>query len=263
LNSLAYKEERSTYLEVRFKIELAEVPDPYLLRRVYDFLSSRRPSLLWDDDIASGVIGDLDLTPIQELLRIGDLLHPGPVFNKLLTGNYRRYDSLIEVSKIKLASCPHFIDDIDLAVIARWSSHSETSIDKKARDIQAKLVEANSQLPSDIPGVIHIGFEALEGDVVGQRRYDKIVARANAFNPAGSRLEFICCHYFAPETTPKETWAIDETIHWTSNYRRQHDCPLQDTLLLLPESEGPTRKGVHWDGLGPTLPGRRPTAKFE
>jgi hypothetical protein len=54
---LAHKEKRSTYLEVRFKIELADVPDPYLLHRVYDFLHSGRPSLLWDDDIASGVIG--------------------------------------------------------------------------------------------------------------------------------------------------------------------------------------------------------------
>ena len=106
-------------------------------------------------------------------------------------------------------------------------------------------------LSSDIPGVIHIGFEAVSGDLVEQRRYDKIVARTNAFDPAGSRLEFIYCHYFAPETTPEEPWAIDETIHWISNYRRQRDRPLRDTSLLLPE--GPTRKGVHWDGLGHQL----------
>ena len=130
---------------------------------------------------------------------------------------------------------------------------SEAAIDKKARDIQAKLVEANSQLPSDIPGVIHIGFEALAGDDVEQCRFDKIVARANAFDPAGSRLEFIYCHYFAPETTPEEPWAIDETIHWIRNYRRHHNRPIRDALLLLPESEGPTRKGVHWDGLGHQL----------
>jgi len=205
------------------------------------------PSLLWDDDIASGVIGDLDLTPIQESLKTGYLLHPGPVFNKLLTGSYRRYDSMIEVTRVKHTTNPHFIDNLDLAVIARWSSLSEAAIDKKARDIQAKLVEANKQLPPDIPGVIHIGFEALSGDEVEQRRYEKIIDRVRHFDRAGSRLEFIYCHYFAPETSPEETWAIDETAQWIGV--RETDHPLPSGMLLLPEKEGSSRPGVHWDGL--------------
>ena len=88
------------------------------------------------------MIGDLDLTPVHESLNNGFLLHPGPVFNKLLTGSYRRYDSLIEMGRVKFARCPHFIDELDLAVVARWSSLSEAATDKKARDIQVKLVEA-------------------------------------------------------------------------------------------------------------------------
>lgn len=189
------------------------------------------------------------MSPIQEALKTGYVLHPGPVFDKLLTGSYRRYDSLIEVSRVKFAQCPHFIDELDLAVVARWSSLSEAAIDKKARDIQTRLVEANSQLPTDVPGVIHVGFEALSGDLVEQRRYDKIVSRVNAFDPAGSRLEYIYCHYFAPETTPEETWAMDETFHWISNYRRRNSRPLRDVMLILPENES-TRRGVHWDGFG-------------
>lgn len=53
---LTHHEKRSTYLEVRFKIELMNVPDRYLLDRVYDFVKSKIPSLLWDDEVASGVI---------------------------------------------------------------------------------------------------------------------------------------------------------------------------------------------------------------
>lgn len=251
---LTMHEKRSTYLEVRFKVELFEVPDRYLLERVYEFVHSNTTSLLWNDNISSGVIGDLDLTPVRESLKIGYLLHPGPVFNKLLTGSYRRYDSLIEMSKVKHAVCPHFIDEIDLAVVARWSSQSEAAIDKKARDIQAKLVEANKQLPSDVPGVIHIGFEALSGDIVEERRYQKILARAREFDRAGSRLEFIYCHYFAPETTPDETWAIDETFQWIGTDWRQNKRPLRDLMLLLPEDEGLGRTGVHWDGGGSMHP---------
>lgn len=228
-------------------MELKDVPDLYLLHRTKQFVKSGMPSLLWDDDIASGVIGDLDLTPIQESLKTGYLLHPGPVFNKLLTGSYRRYDSMIEVTRVKHTTNPHFIDNLDLAVIARWSSLSEAAIDKKARDIRAKLVEANKQLPPDIPGVIHIGFEALSGDEVEQRGYEKIIDRVRHFDRAGSRLEFIYCHYFAPETSPEETWAIDETAQWIGV--RETDHPLPSGMLLLPEKEGSSRPGMHWDGL--------------
>ena len=66
---LVQKEQRSTYLDVRFKIQLAAVPDDYLLRRTIDFLKSGMPARLWDDHVGSGVIGDLDLNPIQEVLK--------------------------------------------------------------------------------------------------------------------------------------------------------------------------------------------------
>jgi hypothetical protein len=230
---LAEVDQRSTYLDVRFKIELKEVPDLYLLHQTKKFVKSGMPSLLWDDDIASGVIGDLDLTPIRESLKTGYLLHPGPVFNNLLTGSDRRYDSMIEAVRMKHATNPHFIDDLDLAVVARWSSLSETAIDRKARDIQAKLVEANKQLPPDIPGVIHIGFEALSGDVVEQRRYEKIIDRVRNFDRAGSRLEFTYCHYFAPETSPEQIWAIDETAQWMGIRETDHPLPRPHVRLSM------------------------------
>jgi hypothetical protein len=83
--------------------------------------------------------------------------------------------------------------------------------------------------------VIHIGFDALSGDLVEKRRYDRIMSRVNAFHPGRSRLEYIYCHYFAPETTPDEPWAIDETVHWISNHRRQSSRPLRDVMLVLPK----------------------------
>jgi hypothetical protein len=84
---LVKNEKRSTYLNVQFKVELHDAPDQYLLDIVSEFIDSSLPSLLWDDAIARGVVGDLDLSTIQESLKTGCLLHPGPVFNKLLTGS--------------------------------------------------------------------------------------------------------------------------------------------------------------------------------
>lgn len=240
---LAKELERSTYLEVRFNIELAKVPDDYLLNKVLDFIDSGLPSMLWNDEISSGVVGDLDLEPIQVSLKTGYLLHPGPVFNKLLTGSYRRYDNLLTTFVGKHAQNPHMIDELKLAVAARWSSLSPDAIEKKARDINRKLADANDQLPKDIPGVVHIGFEALSGDEVEQRRYEKIIARARAFDRKESGLEFIYCHYFAPESSPEETWAIDETLQWIGV--RPGQRPLDEVMLILP---GEPTGGVHWHG---------------
>ncbi|MDI7774698.1 hypothetical protein [Asticcacaulis sp. EMRT-3] len=244
--ALALQEQRSTLLTVRFNVELNDVPDTYLSVKVGQFIKSGLPAWIWHDGIGVGILKNLDLGPIQESLKKGYILHPGPVFNKTLTGSYVRYDSLVSVLRMKYAPNPHFIDEIDLAVLARWSSHSEAAIEKKARDIQSKLVEANSQLPTDAPGIIHIGFEALSGDDVEQRRYEKIIQRVRSFNPAQSKLEFVYCHYFAPEAPVETAWAFDETFQWHAPHNGSR--PLEDVLLVVPENNGGPRHGVHWDG---------------
>lgn len=244
---LARREQRSTYADIRFKVEIAKVPQRYLAQRVLNFIETHTPSSqLWDDDIASGVIGDLDLSVIQESLKTGYLLFPGPVFTKLLTGSYRRYDSQLGLHRLKFSPSPHWVDDIDLAVIARWSSESQEAIDRRARDIHNKLVEANRQLPGDVPGIIHIGLESLSGDVVERRRFDKIMKRVIEFDPMNSGLAWLFCHYFAPEASPEEVWAMDETVQWMSSGR--YPCPIQSKLLLLPNDNFKGREGAHWDG---------------
>jgi hypothetical protein len=167
------------------------------------------------------------------------LLHPSSKFTQLLTGSYQRAESMLSMMRVKPASNPHFVESVDSAVVCRWVSHSEEAIDKKARDIMKRLSDANSQLPADIPGVVHIGFEALGADLIEQRRYEKIIDTARRFDPGNSGLEIIYCNYFAPDPAPDEVWAIDETVQWIGKGR-----PLIDGRLLPSESAG--RMGVHW-----------------
>ncbi len=237
---------RSIYANVDFSVELGDVPDDYLFRHVAEFLRSGKDSSLWSDDCASGVIGDLDLEPLQTALEDGYILYPGPVYNKLLTGTYFRYDELNTLQKVKHAENPHFIDEVDQAIVLRIRSLSEGAIEKKARDFKRKLVEANRQLPVDRPGVIHIGLEALGDDRIEHRRYEKIMKTINDFDPKGKPLSFIYWHYFAPEASPEETWAFDETFQWRGI--REEKRPLSLTSLVLPhQAEG--RDGMHWDGV--------------
>jgi hypothetical protein len=146
--------------------------------------------------------------------------------------------------RAKFAKNPHFIDEVDLAIVARWSSVSDQAVEKKARDILKRLAEANQQLPLDAPGVVHIGFEALGADAIERRRYEKIMDTTRKFDRGRTQLQYIYCHYFAPEASPEETWAIDETVQWLGIHPDRR--PLKAGHLLPSDSTG--RSGVHWDG---------------
>ena len=236
---------RSVYLKVDFKLEMQDVPLNYLVDIVTKYLRMSERSFLWDDSFGQGVIGELDLEPLQEALKQGYIMYPGPVYSKLLTGSYQRYDSMNVVHKVKFAENPHYIDEIGQAIVARWSSHSSQAIEKKARDIKRKLFAANKQLPDDKPGVIHIGIEALGADEIEARRYEKIMETINDFDPMGKPLSYVYWHYFAPEASPEETWAIDETFQWRGIGSLTR--PLKVTSLILP-SDSVGRVGMHWDG---------------
>jgi hypothetical protein len=135
---------RSVYLKVDFKLEMQDVQQNYLVNIVRKYMRMSERSFLWDDTFGRGIIGDLDLEPLQEALRNGYIMYPGPVYSKLLTGSYQRYDSLNVLHKVKFAENPHYIDEIGQAVVARWSSHSSQAIEKKSRDIKRKLFAAKS-----------------------------------------------------------------------------------------------------------------------
>ena len=236
-------EQRNSILDVNFKVELSEVPESYLLEKVQRFLRRYLTAFMWNDTIAQGTISNLDIEPVRTALEKSYLLHPSPQFTKILTGGYRRDDSMLSMYRVKYASNPHFIDELDLAVVARWGSLSEEAVDKKARDILKRLSEAADQLPPDVAGVAHIGFEALGAGEIEQRRYEKILEVARKFDRGTSQLEFVYCHYFAPDPTPEETWAIDETVQWLGVSPKGR--PLENGQLLPPEHGG--RSGVHWD----------------
>ena len=124
---------------------------------------------------------------------------------------------------MKPAKNPRWIEDCTLAILIRWESEMPAAIDAKARDILRKLAEATEQLPEDKAGIIHIGFEAVDGDEVEKARYEKIIRSIFSFDPRSKRLEYVFCHYFVPESPPDQAWAFDETTQW---------CGIRPTLPL-------------------------------
>lgn len=216
----------------------------YLRDKVHRWLDSGQDRLAWDDAIASGSIGTLDLRPLQVVLSKDLVLGSSHRILELLTGRYVRNARYRTLLRTVPGENPRYVDACDLAVVLNWESLSEAALDKKARDIRKNLSNATSQLPDGRPCVVHIDFEAVEGDRVERLRHEKILATARQFDPGDKELEYIYCHYFVPESPPNESWAFDETTQCCAVHATQ-ERPLGKCFLVLP-SGATDRAGPHW-----------------
>lgn len=224
---------KSAFGSVDFKIPLSDVADRYLIDKVGEWLASRSPSRLWDDDVASGVVGDLDLAPLQAALQDNEILAAGSLVIKLLTGRYRRHESHLQAIKFRSDSSPRLMSECDQAVILRWKCSAEGSVNAKAKDVVAKLAQALDQLPNDRPGIIHVGLEAVEGDASEAKRIERVLSSLERFDPRNKPLQFIYVHHFIPDSPPEGGYEFEERVDWrriTGTATR----PLQPEMLIVP-----------------------------
>lgn len=236
--------ERSTLCKVSFHRELKTVPTDYLKAKVLEWLASGKKELAWSDATADGQIAVLDLRPLQKVLSSDLVLGSSHRILELLTGRYVRNAKYQTLLRTKPGDNPRYVKACNLAIVLNWESLSESAIDSKARDIRKKLSEANTQLPDGRPSIVHIGFEAVEGDKVERLRHAKILATAREFDAGEKQLEYIYCHYLVPESPPDECWAFDETTQWCPICPSEAK-PLDNCFLVLP-SGAHNRQGPHW-----------------
>lgn len=235
---------KSAICTVNFKIVLDEVPKDYLIGVVKRWVASGQANQLWDDAVARGSIGEPDLEPLQQVLVNEDIMTASTRMKQLLSGSHKRNQNFNQVIRSKAGENPRYTTACDLAIILRWETSAQGSIDAKARDVFRKMVEATRQLPDDRPGIVHVGFEAVEGDQVERRRHAKIIENAATFDPEGKPLEWLYCHYFVPESPPDIMFNFDETTQWCG-VRPTRPRPVEKLFLIVPE-EGEYREGPHW-----------------
>ena len=207
-------------------------------------MSSKKKELAWSDSTAVGHIAVLDLRPLQKVLSNNLVLGSSHRIMELLTGRYVRNANYRTLLRTIPGDNPRYVESCDLAVVLNWESLSESALNSKARDIRKKLSEAIPQLPDGRPSIIHVGFEAVEGDRVERLRHTKILTTARKFDPGDKLLEYVYCHYFVPESPPDESWAFDETTQWCA-IRPTQPRPLDKGFLVLPSSAN-DRQGAHW-----------------
>lgn len=242
---------RSVLASVEFHVPLASVPDDYMTKKIAAWLASGEQKIWWEDEYGRGQVGDLDLRPARRVLRDNMVLANGTRFRELLTGRYLRHQSAVSFNRIKPADNPRYIDDCDFAALFEWTPMAEASVSGRARDVLRKLVDGNGQLPRDRPGIIHVGFEAVDGDHVEQLRYHRIQESLKTFDPKGVPLEFAYVHFLSPESPPDQAWAFDET-RIVSPIRPTGPPPLPDGFLIMAPNST-TREGPHWVKAGAKL----------
>lgn len=235
----------STFAQVEFLVPLADVPDDYLTQKTRAWQITPEMAFEWQDEYGRGKLRPLDLRPLRNELADNLILNGSTRLAQLLTGRYKRHQAMISSLRIKFADNPRYIEDCDYATILEWTPLAPASISGRARDVLRKVADGLGQLPKGRPGIIHVGFEAVDGDAVEQLRYQRIVASMGEFDPREIPLEYVYSHFLAPESPPDQGWAYDETTDWRG-IRPTAPRPLIRPFLVLDE-RAQQRLGGHWE----------------
>ena len=114
-----------------------------------------------------------------------------------------------------------------------------------ARDIRAHLADAVRQLPHDLPSVVHVGLETLDGVAVEAERYRRIFNTVSRFDVSGKPLSWVFCHLFQSYAPPDQGWVLDETVYYFATASMLGKTPLEHFAVIVPETEM-SSSGVHW-----------------
>lgn len=226
--------------------ELNTIPDDYFLQKARKWLAAG--AILpfnWSDRYSEGKLERLNLRPLQEVLITQSVPMTSSRMQELLLGGYKRNANIISSLRIELDENPVCVGSCDAGCVFDWVSRGDIAIDKRARDVLKRVADGCQQLPDGRPGIVHVGFEAVDDMKVEAVRYDKVKQSLVKFDPKGKNLEYVYVNWLAPESPPDNAMALDETCHWQAICAQRHR-PLNNGLLIrLPGIK--TRAGVHWE----------------
>ncbi len=138
-----------------------------------------------------------------------------------------------------------YVERINWAAGAYWHCDAERAYEKKARDIRGHLADAVDQLPATGRGVIHVGIETPDGELVEAERFKRILNTAARFSPNGKDLRWVYCHLYEAYAPPDKAWYFDETIYPLGLNVQPNLEPITLRASVVPNEEG-TQEGTHW-----------------
>jgi hypothetical protein len=239
IHAIALETNESVVVEVKYKVELDKVPEDYLVAPVR-LAIEQRSLIAWNDEIASGRVRPVNWPLARKVLAVDDVYFGGSRMIELLVGYYvHEADHSMAAKWRRSAARPAYAEAVYQASVVSWRSQSHQAVFQKARHFRRVLANAEAQLPSDRPGVIHIGIESYAGADVDFMRHFSNIFEARSFELRKSRLRWVYANYFVPEMTTREdeTWAITETMVPYKVGSHHTRWPLPGHMLVSPEGE--------------------------
>ena len=245
IHELCKNRNSSLLVEVAYRVELSEIGDMYLQDRVEALLRERSKDQ-WDDAISYGRVREIDWRLARTVLQHDDIFFGSSRMIELLAGSFDHHsDYSVAADWVPARKHPLHATRIRQASVVRWLSTSPDAAWRKARHFRQMVARAATQLPGDCPGVVHVGYEAQDGNSVDWLRHRLNRAEMRTFDPGQSRLRWVYGNYLSPEHTNarNESAAISET---TAAYKIGHHGtaePLPSHLLF---GDDPGTPGDHW-----------------
>lgn len=224
---------RSVTMAVRFDEELAKVPDGYLLERLETYLRTGRG--YFKDPQAEVGIDPVDWSLAQTALAVDDIYYGSSRMIELLAGFYvDDADHSVLAKWTPAKGRPLYATAVSQASVVSWTSESMAASMRKAKHFRSLVAQAAKQLPPDVPGVVHVGYEARDGNAANGLRHYLNRVEMKTFSPGATRLRWVYANYMTPERTTArmESAALTET---TAAYKiGQHSTqePLHHHLLF-------------------------------
>lgn len=236
---------RSIIVFVSYKDELHKLAEEYLETKVQTFLS-RSQAYEWKDEGGEGVVLPVDWTDLHSVMQHDDIFFGSSRMVELLAGHYEpSADFTMAGDWTPADGRPLHATWVDQLSLVAWRSSSSEAARRKATHFRSLVGRAAEQLPGDIPGVVHVGYEAVGGNSVDQWRHELNRREMANFDPAETGLRLVYGNYFMNElvTARNESAAVSETLAWYPVVTGAGAGPLPGHMLFMDEDGSP---GSHW-----------------
>jgi hypothetical protein len=163
------------------------------------------------DEFGFGMVKHADLDAVRRDIR-DSTLYFGTKLARLLCGHAVRAGGYhLAAGAEPDVRDPRFIDSIQYGSVATWQCIAPAAIEKKARFVKARVVEADRQLSKHGSGITHLAMDmelqCASSDLQRARNIEAI----RAFRPS-SHLVAIYIHYLVPRISETHAWVVDETV---------------------------------------------------
>lgn len=236
-HSLSNQSSKSLVVLVQYIDEIHLLDDCYLEGKIQRFLENSRP-FEWEDEGSRGVVYEMPWADLHAVMAHDDIYFGSSRMVELILGQYDPVmDFTMDGCWTPAEGRPLHATWVEQASLVVWRSTSRVAAQRKARHFRSVVGRASQQLPGDMPGAIHVGYETIGGNSVDGLRHHFNGKVMMDFDAGETGLCMVYGNYFMPElvTSRNESCAVSETLAWYPIGAGPESHPLPNHMLFSDE----------------------------